>query len=132
MSKRDKIYDLLDSLKEGAYLAGTFALGTLGLACEGAEKLAEGVKLRCEAARVEGEMDGKLMEAGEMVYATHTGKPSDSEDMQEILEYIDGLYEQLEGRERALRELEGLARTCVCGAENPPETGFCRTCGRPL
>ena len=31
-----------------------------------------------------------------------------------------------------LRELEGLARTCVCGAENPPETGFCRTCGRPL
>ena len=32
----------------------------------------------------------------------------------------------------ALRELEGLARYCVCGAENPPESGFCRACGRPL
>jgi len=81
---------------------------------------------------LEEELRLQLQAVGEMVYATHSGKPSDSEDMQEILEYIDGLHEQLAGHGRALRELEGLARYCVCGAENPPESGFCRACGRPL
>ena len=79
MRNQEKLYDLLDTLRAGVETAGTLALGTLGLACQGAERLAGGVKLRYEAARVEGEMDEKLMEAGEMVYATHTGSPTESE-----------------------------------------------------
>ena len=69
MSNQDAFYRMLDTLRTGAEAAGTLALGALGLACEGAEKAVEAVRLRCQAARVEGEMDGKLMEAGEMVYA---------------------------------------------------------------
>ena len=95
MSKQEKFYDLLDTLRAGVEAAGTLALGTLGLACEGAEKIAEAVKLRYEAARVEGEMDEKLMEAGEMVYATHTGNPTESEELLEKLREIDGLKAQL-------------------------------------
>ena len=71
MHKQEKLYDLLDTLRTGVEAAGTLALGTLGLACEGAEKAAEAVRLRYQAARVEGEMDEKLMEAGEIVYGTH-------------------------------------------------------------
>lgn len=95
MSKQEKFYDLLDTLRAGAEAAGTLALGTLGLACEGAEKLAEGVKLRYRAARVEGEMDEKLMEAGEMVYATHTGNPTESGELLEKLREIDELKARL-------------------------------------
>ena len=118
--------------REAAVDAAGLALAAAQAVGQKAGEAAGRARLRSEVKALEGEIRLQLQAVGELVYATHTGKPSDSEDMQEILEYIDGLYEQLEGRERALRELEGLARTCVCGAENPPETGFCRTCGRPL
>ena len=35
MHKQEKLYDLLDTLRTGVEAAGTLALGTLGLACEG-------------------------------------------------------------------------------------------------
>lgn len=95
MNSQEKFYRLLDSLRTGAEAAGTLALGALGLACEGAEKAAEAVRLRYQAARVEGEMDGKLMEAGEMVYATHTGNPTESGELLEKLREIDELKARL-------------------------------------
>lgn len=132
MSKQDKFYDLLDGLRAGAEAAGTLALGALGLACEGAEKAAEAVKLRYEAARVEGEMDAKLMEAGEMVYATHTGNPTESEELVEKLREIDDLKARLaELNETLGRTPEGPA--CPdCGEDVREGDRFCRSCGRKL
>ena len=131
MSKQEKFYDLLDTAREGVCLAGTFALGALGLVCEGAERVAEGVKLRYEAARVEGEMDGKLMEAGEMVYATHTGNPTESGELLEKLREID----ELKARLAELNETLGRTEEAFC-----PDCGeavregdhFCRSCGGKL
>lgn len=132
MSKQDTFYDLLDSLKEGAYLAGTFALGTLGLACEGAEKLAEGVKLRYEAARVEGEMDEKLMEAGEMVYATHSGNPTESEELLDKLREVDALKSRLAELNETLGRTAEDAACPDCGGAVEAGDHFCRSCGRKL
>ena len=106
MHKQEKLYDLLDTLRTGVEAAGTLALGTLGLACEGAEKAAEAVRLRCQAARVEGEMDGKLMEAGEMVYATHTGNPTESGELLEKLREIDELKARLAELNKTLGRTE--------------------------
>ncbi len=132
MSKQEKFYDLLDTLRTGVEAAGTLALGTLGLACQGAERLAEGVKLRYEAARVEGEMDEKLMEAGEMVYATHTGSPTESEELLEKLREIDDLKAQLAGLNETLgRKPEG--SICPgCGEAVEEGDRFCRSCGEKL
>ena len=132
MSKQEKFYDLLDTLRAGVETAGTLALGTLGLACEGAEKIAEGVKLRYQAARVEGEMDGKLMEAGEMVYATHTGTPTESEALVEKLREIDDLKVRLaELNETLGRKPEG--PFCPgCGEAVEEGDRFCRSCGEKL
>ena len=132
MKNQDKFYDLLDTLRAGAEAAGTLALGTLGLACEGAEKLAEAVRLRYQAARVEGEMDGKLMEAGEMVYATHTGNPTESETLLAKLQEIDELKAQLSDIRDALdRRPQG--KVCpACGAAVREGDTFCGECGGPL
>ena len=119
-------------VREAAADAAGLALAAAQALEEKAVEAAGRARLRAEVKELEEELRLQLQAVGEMVYATHSGKPSDSEDMQEILEYIDGLHEQLAGHGRALRELEGLARYCVCGAENPPESGFCRACGRPL
>ena len=113
-------------VREAAADAAGLALAAAQALEEKAEEAAGRARLRAEVKELEEELRLQLQAVGEMVYATHSG------DMQEILEYIDGLHEQLAGHGRALRELEGLARYCVCGAENPPESGFCRACGRPL
>ncbi len=106
MSNQDAFYRMLDTLRTGAEAAGTLALGALGLACEGAEKAVEAVRLRCQAARVEGEMDGKLMEAGEMVYATHTGNPTESGELLEKLREIDELKARLAELNKTLGRTE--------------------------
>lgn len=118
--------------REAAADAAGLALAAAQAVEQKAEEAAGRARLRTEVRGMEEEIRLQLQAVGELVYATHTGQPSDSEDMQEILKRIDGLYQRLEGRERALRELEGRARFCVCGAENPPESGLCRVCGRPL
>ena len=132
MRNQDKFYGLLDTVKNGALFAGTLALGTLGLACEGAEKLADAVRLRYQAARVEGEMDGKLMEAGELVYATHTGNPTESGELLEKLREIDELKARLADLNESLgRKPEG--RVCPsCGEAAEEEDHFCRACGEKL
>ena len=128
MHKQEKLYDLLDTLRTGVEAAGTLALGTLGLACEGAEKAAEAVRLRYQAARVEGEMDEKLMEAGEIVYGTHAGNLTESEELLAKLREIDGLKERLAELNAAMGR-----RTCAaCGAEVREGDAFCRECGGKL
>lgn len=132
MSNQEKFYDLLDALRTGAEAAGTLALGTLGLACQGAEKLAEGVKLRYQAARVEGEMDERLMEAGEMVYATHTGNPTESGELLEKLREIDDLKAQLAELNETLGRKPESAVCPGCGEAVEEGDCFCRSCGEKL
>lgn len=69
---------------------------------------------------------------GELVYATHRGTPSDSEDIQEILEYVDSLREELEAHQRELRTLAGVRFCPACGEENDGANAFCHNCGQPL
>lgn len=128
MSSQDQFDSLLETLRNGAYLAGTVALEAAGAVCGQAEKLAEAVKLRYQAARVEGEMDGKLMEAGEMVYATHTGTPTESEELLAKLQEIDGLKAQLAELNAAM----GRRICAACGAEVRTGDVFCRECGEKL
>ncbi len=132
MHKQEKLYDLLDTLRTGVEAAGTLALGTLGLACEGAEKAAEAVRLRYQAARVEGEMDEKLMEAGEIVYGTHAGNLTESEELLEKLREIDDLKARLaELNETLGRTPEGPACPS-CGEAAREGDQFCRACGEKL
>lgn len=68
-------------------------------------------------------------ELGELLYATHTGTPTDSELLLEKMREIDELKARL-------RELEGepiIHLICPrCGHEVQPEDVYCRDCGEKL
>ena len=89
-------------------------------------------KLHRRIRDLEEEIDLQLAEVGALVYATHTGTPSDSGEMQEILSYIDGLFEELDGHERQLKIMKGAKFCESCGQENAPENAFCQDCGKSL
>ena len=81
---------------------------------------------------LEDEIDLQLCDIGRLVYATHIGNPSDSEEIQQILTYVDGLYEEIAAHEEELERLQG-SRVCgVCGAANAPENVYCQDCGSPF
>ena len=89
-------------------------------------------KLHRAINEIEDEIDLQLCDIGRLVYATHIGNPSDSEEIQKILEYVDGLYEEIEAHERELDHLQGIRFCEVCGAENSSAFDYCQDCGNPL
>ena len=97
-----------------------------------AEEAVNRIQLRRTIRDLEEEIGLQLREVGELVYATHRGTPSDSEDIQEILEYVDSLREELEAHQRELRTLAGVRFCPACGEENDGANAFCHNCGQPL
>lgn len=81
---------------------------------------------------LEDEIDLQLCDIGRLVYATHIGNPSDSEEIQKILTYVDGLYEEISAHEEELDQLRGIRVCGVCGAENSPGNVYCQDCGNPF
>ena len=99
---------------------------TVGL---GAKKLTDAAKRQLEIADLHAEVNTCLRELGELLYATHTGTPTDSDRLLEKMQEIDGLKARL-------RELEGepvihLLCPC-CGSEVREGDVYCRDCGEKL
>ena len=122
--------------REEAYLAADRAARKAKKAAAGLERRAEEavnrIQLRRTIRDLEEEIGLQLREVGELVYATHRGTPSDSQDIQEILEYVDSLREELEAHQRELRTLAGVRFCPACGEENDGANAFCHNCGPPL
>ena len=89
-------------------------------------------KLMRRVRDLEKEIDLQLAEIGALIYATHTGNPSDSQDIQEILEYIDSLYEEIDGHERQIKIMHGILFCDACGEENAATNVYCQECGQIL
>ena len=70
-----------DAVRQAGALAADAAYGA-GMA---AEKQVSALRRRMRAAAVERQIGGKLAEVGEMLYATHTGTPTDSDQLEEKL-----------------------------------------------
>lgn len=90
----------------------------------------ERVKLRHAIADLEDEIALQMCAIGDLVYATHCGNPSDSEEMQKILEYVDDLEDEIEGHEQQLKLLMGIFPCPVCGADVSRDDVYCQKCGQ--
>lgn len=123
---------LLERSKETAAGVGEAARTGAAIVEQKAEETVACAKLRRAVRDVQEEIDLQMRAVGEMVYATHKGNPSDSDEMQKILEYVDGLYEQMEGHLRQLKLMQGSVFCEACGAENAGANAYCQECGQPL
>lgn len=76
--------------------------------------------------------DQTLQAVGAMVYATHTGTPTDSDEMVEKLTELDGYYSQIHELEDKLRYIQAKAVCTKCGTPTMERTAFCQHCGAKL
>ena len=128
----EKLQNLLELVRRTAWQAGDLAADAVYGAGQMADDLLSSAKLRVRAATVEGDIKGKLTEVGEMVYATHTGNPTESEDLLAKLREIDELKAQLADINESLGRAPAAPLGPTCGAAVREEDTFCRECGGKL
>ena len=117
----DAALDAASALREGASAVERRA----------AESLSQ-FRLEREIRDLQEEIGLQMRAVGEMMYASHRGHPADSGQVQEVLEYVDGLYEELEAHRRELETLRGLLVCSSCGEGNSAGSLYCQNCGKPL
>jgi rubrerythrin len=119
---RERAENVTEAAKAGAKAVEQRAEDTLAQA-----------SLRRMVRELEGEIALQMASLGELVYATHRGTPSDSEEMEKLLSYIDVLENQLaEHRQELARPAKNALLCPVCGTENPDTNVYCHNCGQPL
>lgn len=139
----DKIYELLDIIGKNAVnarevaveAAQTVKLNAANAAYAanqvGTELLAN-AKVRMKIVELEAQVNAGLRDLGKLLYATHTGNPTESEVMIEKLQEIDKLNAELEVLKGGIAK-EPPAPVCpTCCAPIQEGDEFCRECGGKL
>lgn len=128
----EKMQELLDSVQRTALQMGDVAADAAYGVGKKAGELLSVAKLRIRAATLEGAVDEGLMELGGMLYATHTGDPTDSEVLLAKLQEIDGLKAELREVNARIGRAQETAVCATCGAAVREGDAFCRECGGKL
>jgi len=127
----EKVYELLEVARQTAVQVGSTAADVAYVAGKKAGEALNVAKLNIRIAERNHAVKGKLQELGELLYATHTGTPTESEVLFAKMEEIDALKAEIAELEAAVgREQKTSCETC--GAEIQEGDSFCRECGDKL
>ena len=97
-----------------------------------AEEVLSRLRLEREVRDLQEEIDLQMRAMGEIVYASHRGQASYEDQMDDIMEYVDGLHEELDAHRREKETLQGLLICPACGEANGANSFYCQNCGTPL
>lgn len=128
----ERIQELLDAVQRTACeVTGVASDAAYGVGKKATELLSV-AKLNIRLNETRAEITDRLKAVGEMMYATHTGTPTDSETLLASLQEIDGLQARAAELEAEIARLRGQERCPACGGERVPGDVYCRHCGARL
>ena len=128
----EKLYELIEKVRATAIQVGGTAADAAYIAGQKAEELLSVAKANVKIAGLKADVNTALREAGELIYATHTGNPTDSEVLLAKLQEVDALYAQIAEYEEQIGR-EAAAPACgTCGAAVQEDAAFCGECGEKL
>ena len=130
--KSGRFYGFLDSARKNAARAGETASAVAYMAGKQTESMLNTAKLNVKILEKRGAVRDAFQELGEILYATHTGTPSDSDVLLEKLQAIDGMMAEIAQMEIAAGKAEQVRACPDCGAEAEAGDTFCRKCGAKL
>ena len=103
----ERLQELLDAVQRTAtQVGGSAADAAYGVGRRAGELLSV-AKLNIQVMDRKGEVDAALRQVGEMIYATHTGTPTESEVLPAKLQEIDALRENIRQLEQEIARLQG-------------------------
>lgn len=124
-----KLSELLTSVQNTAVQVSDVAVDAVYGAGKKAGELVDAARIRLQIMDRKAEVNLVLRELGEILYATHTGAPSDSEIMLTKLQAIDALKAEIAQLEGKLG-CKAKPATCeTCGAMVREDAVFCEECG---
>lgn len=128
----ERLQNILNCGLKAARQAGASVSDALDAAGDKAGRLVTAGQLNCRIAELNAQIRAGLQRIGEMIYATHTGDPTSSDDLLVALRDIDRLNEQIRCLQAQVNQLLERSACPKCGAAAQPEDLYCRECGAKL
>ena len=130
----EKLQNILDNVHKSAQDAANTATEAAQNVGKRATQLFSTGKLNIQLMDLKTQVSEQLRQVGEMVYATHTGSPTDSNTLLQKLQDIDVLNAQISTLDAQLqRAWNGGTVVCPhCGTSAKKGDQFCRNCGAKL
>ena len=128
----EKLYELMEKVRATAVQVSGTAADVAYVAGQRAGELLSTAKANVKIAGLKADVNLALRETGELIYATHTGNPTDSDILLAKLQEIDVLKAQIAELETELGKEPAPALCPTCGAEVRDGAAFCGECGGQL
>ena len=122
---------LWQSVRASASDLAESAADTVSCLGDKASALADITQLNLSLAEKKNKVNRLLQEVGAMVYATHTGSPTDSDALLAKLSEIDEAKREVQEVQDKIDARRGIEKCVVCGKALLPGDQFCRDCGAP-
>jgi hypothetical protein len=128
----EKLASLLETVRRTAVQAGDTAADAVYSAGKVAGELLNVAKLNVRIMDRKAAVNAALKEIGEILYATHTGNPSDSEVLLAKLREIDVLKAEIADMQARIKREEERRVCRTCGSAAKEDAVFCGECGEKL
>ena len=127
----EKIYEITEKVRQTATQAGDVAADVAyGVGLKATELLSV-AKMNIRIVSLKNDVNNRFRELGELLYATHTGNPTESDVLLEKLQDIDALKAEIQALSAQVgREETAACPTCSAAVQEGDQ--FCRECGGAL